>query len=288
MRKFNEKEKLIFKNSRNKKLEMSVFSTIFLDGAEGMDSLENDMYTTKNYAMDGQSFNGSSVRERNIVIYGRLRKRDYKHTLSNFFNPKNDITIEYTNGDISRLIKCKVDRSPAIDNESVYPEFMISLICFKPYWFAQEIKTDIAQWVGAFEFPLEIPEETGILMGYREPSVIVNVNNTSDNPAPMKLEFRAVGTLTNPTIMNVETQEFIKIEREMVAGDVITLSTEKGSEYVRLTRGGVVSNIFNSLTLDSNPHFEIDVGDNLIRYDADTNVENLEVSIYFTPQFVGV
>lgn len=282
-------ERLIFKNERGDSLEISYHSKLVPEVVTGLDSVDNTILSTESFSSDGLSVNGTKVKERNVVINGLINgdKQSTKEKMLRFFNPKQKLQLKYVREEDERLINCYVEKTPAFSYNGAY-RFVVSFICPKPYWYSQEIKTDIAQWVGAFEFPLEIPEETGILMGYREPSVIVNVNNTSDNPAPMKLEFRAVGTLTNPTILNVETQEFIKIEREMVAGDVITLSTEKGSEYVRLTRGGVVSNIFNSLTLDSNPHFEIDVGDNLIRYDADTNVDNLEVSIYFTPQFVGV
>jgi len=282
-------ERLIFKNERGDSLEISYHSKLVPEVVTGLDSVDNTILSTESFSSDGLSVNGTKVKERNVVINGLINgdKQSTKEKMLRFFNPKQKLQLKYVREEDERLINCYVEKTPAFSYSGAY-RFVVSFICPKPFWYSQEIKTDIAQWVGAFEFPLEIPEETGILMGYREPSVIVNVNNTSDNPAPMKLEFRAVGTLTNPTILNVETQEFIKIECEMVAGDVITLSTEKGSEYVRLTRGGIVSNIFNSLTLDSNPHLEIDVGDNLIRYDADTNVENLEVSIYFTPQYVGV
>jgi hypothetical protein len=286
---FSRKEKLIFDDNRGQTFEISVLSPFFLDEAEGLDSMENEFYTTKNYAEDGETVSGSNVKTRNIVINGRIRidKDINRAKMIKFFNPKHDFTLMYTDGEVERFIKCKVEKTPVI-SKSAFPEFMISLLCPKPWWFAREIKTDIALWVGTFEFPLEIPADTGIQMGYREPSLIVNVNNTSDNPAPLRLEFRALGSLTNPSIINVETQELIKIEKDMVAGDIISVNTERGNEYVRLTRNGVTTNIFNSLTLESNPHLAIDVGDNLLRYDAETNVDNLEVSLYFTPQYVGV
>lgn len=289
MESFSRKEKLIFDNNRGQTFEISVLSPFYLDSAEGLENMENDFYTTKNYAEDGESVTGSNVKARNIIINGRIRldKEINRPTMIKFFNPKHDFTLMYTDGEIDRFIKCKVEKTPVI-SKSPYPEFLISLFCPKPWWYAKEIKTNIALWTGAFEFPLEIPEETGIEMGYREPSLIVNVNNTSDNIAPLRLEFRALGSLTNPSIINVETQETILIEKDMISGDVISVSTERGNEYVRLTRNGVVTNVFNYFALESNPHLSLDVGDNLLRYNASKNVDNLEVSIYFTPQYVGV
>lgn len=289
MESFSKKEKLIFDNNKGQTFEISVLSPFFLDSAEGLEYMENDFFTTKNYSEDGVSLVGSTLKERNLIIKGRIREgKDINRPfLIKFFNPKHDFTLHYSNGDINRFIKCKVEKTPVI-SKSPFPEFIISLMCPKPWWFDQEIKTEIALWVSAFEFPLEIPAETGIEMGFREPSSIVNVNNSSDAVAPLKLQFKAIGSVVNPSIINVETKEVIKIERTMLPGDIITINTERGSEYVQLNRNGTISNIFNYLTLESDPHLSLEVGDNLLRYEADQYINNLEVTIYFIPQYVGV
>lgn len=289
MNSFSTKEKLIFENNHGQTFEISVLSPFFLDSAEGLDVMENEFYTSVNYDTDGENIVGATIRSRAITLEGRIRenKEINRSKLIRFFNPKLSFTLLYTDGEITRYIKCRVEKSPAISKDA-FPVFLISLMCPKPWWYDKEVKTDITSWIGSFEFPLVIPQETGIQLGYREPSMIVNVINTSDNIAPMRVDFRALGSLSNPSIFNVETQEIIRIERAMNPGDVISVNTEKGYEYVRLIRGGSTTNIFNDLTLESNPHFSLEVGDNLLKYDADTNDDNLEVSIYFVPQYVGV
>ncbi|MGG3800466.1 phage tail family protein [Metabacillus fastidiosus] len=289
MESFSRKEKLIFDNNRGQTLEISVLSPFFLQEAEGLDSMENDFYTAKNFNEDGVTVVGSDVRPRNIVLKGRILsdKEINRPQLIKFFNPKHDFTLMYTNEEVERFIKCKVEKTPVISKHR-NPEFLISFLCPKPWWYDKEIKTDIAMWVGTFEFPLMIPEDVGIEMGYREPSSIVNINNTSDAIAPLKLQFKAIGTVINPSIVNVETQEILKIERTMLPGDIITINTERGNEYVQLNRNGLITNIFNDLAIESDPHLSLDVGDNLLRYDAEQFINNLEVTIYFTPQYVGV
>ncbi|MGG3888649.1 phage tail family protein [Metabacillus fastidiosus] len=289
MESFSRKEKLIFDNNRGQTFEISVLSPFFLDSAEGLENMENDFYTTTNYNEDGVTIIGSNIQSRNIVVKGRIRldKELNRPQLIRFFNPKHDFTLMYTNGEMERFIKCKVEKTPVISKHP-FPEFLISLLCPKPWWFTKEIKTDIAMWVPTFEFPLEIPEDTGIEMGYREPSSIVNINNTSDTAAPLKLQFKAIGSVVNPSIVNVETQEMLKIERTMLPGDIITINTERGNEYVQLNRNGLITNIFNDLSIESDPHLSIDIGDNLLRYDAEQFITNLEVAIYFTPQYMGV
>lgn len=286
---FSRKEKLIFDNNRGQTLEISVLSPFFLSNATGLDSMDNEFFSTKNYGEDGINISGSSLQPRNIVIEGRLLKDIdiNRATLIKFFHPKHDLTLMYTNGDITRYIKCKVEKTAAVSKHN-FPNFMVSLLCPNPWWHGEEVKKEVALWVGAFEFPLEIPEDTGIEMGYREPSSIVNVFNSSDTAAPLRLEFKALGTVKNPSIVNVETQDLLKIERTMSPGDIITINTQRGSEYVRLNRNGMESNFFNYLSLESNPHLSLDEGDNLLRYDAEEFIDNLEVTIYYTPQYVGV
>lgn len=129
--------------------------------------------------------------------------------------------------------------------------------------------------------------KTGIIMGLREPSLIVNALNTGNVESGMIIEFKALGTLTNPSILNVETQEFFKVNKSMVAGEVITVNTNIGAKKVIDNLNGVETNILNLIDLDST-FLQLRVGDNLLRYDADTNLDNLEVNIYYNPFYLGV
>ena len=156
-----------------------------------------------------------------------------------------------------------------------------------PYFYTKnEIKVDIALWIGAFEFPLEIPEE-GIEMGYRSPSLIVNVLNEGQESTGMMIRFKALGTLSNPSLVNVNTYDSLLINTEMKAGDIIEVSTYKRRKRVTLIRNGERTNIFNLLDLSST-FLQLDLGDNLFRYDAVTGLDNLEVSMTFTPRLLGV
>lgn len=287
---FQRREKLIFNNNRGQTFEISVSSPFYLDGAEGLEALENEFYSVKNYNEDGTNIKGSSVRERNIVIKGRisLNKEINRQQMIRFFNPKHQFTLKYTNGDVVRYIDCKVEKTPAISRH-IIPQFIISFLCPNPWWYTEEQKFEIAMWVPAFEFELEIDDEgDGIEMGYREPNNVVNVFNDSDTASPLRIEFKAVGSVVEPYIEVVDVGKIVKIEATLQGGDIVTVNTRRGNEYAILERNGVEINYFNYLSYDSDIQLSVDVGDNLIRYDAAQFVSNLEVSIYFMPQFVGV
>lgn len=287
---FQRREKLIFDNHRGQTFEISVSSPFYLDAAEGLEVLENEFYNVKNYNEDGTNVKGSSVRERNIVIEGRIRldKDVNRPKIIRFFNPKHNFTLKYTNGDIVRYIDCKVEKTPIVSRHDI-PEFMISFLCPNPWWYTEEQKFEIAMWVAAFEFELEIEADgEGIEMGYREPNNVVNVFNDSDTTSPLRIQFKAIGSVVDPYIEVVDTGRIVKIEATLQGGDIVTVNTRKGNEYVILERNGLEFNYFNYLSYDSDIQLSVDVGDNLIRYDAAEFVTNLEVSIYFVPQFVGV
>lgn len=287
---FQRREKLIFDNHRGQTFEISVSSPFYLDTADGLEALENEFYNVKNYNEDGTNVKGSSVRERNIVINGRIRldKEINRQKIIRFFNPKHHFTLRYENGEVTRYIDCKVEKTPVV-SRNIIPEFMISFLCPNPWWYTEEQKFEVAMWVAAFEFELEIDAEgDGIEMGYRESSNVVNVFNDSDTVSPLRIQFKAIGSVVNPYIEIVETGRIIMIEATLKGGDIVTINTKRGDEYAILERNGTQINYFNYLSYDSDIQLSVDVGDNLIRYDAAEFVSNLEVSIYFTPQFIGV
>ena len=122
------------------------------------------------------------------------------------------------------------------------------------------------------------PEE-GIELGYREPSVIVNVYHEGDVKSGMRVEFKAIGTVVNPVLLNVNTQKYLKlIDTTMVAGDVITINTDYGSKGATLTRDGEAIDYFRHIDADST-FMQLAIGDNVFRYDAESGVTALEATI---------
>ena len=126
----------------------------------------------------------------------------------------------------------------------------------------------------------------GIEMGYRSPSLIVNVNNPGDVPCGMKIVFSALGEVENPYLLNVNTQEYFKIAKTMVAGETITVTTGFGNKRVVDVLNGVTSTIL-SIDLEST-FLQLETGDNLYRYYADDGIDMLECKIYYSPQYLGV
>ena len=64
------------------------------------------------------------------------------------------------------MIDCKVDNAPIYSRRAILQDFTVQLICLNPFWRREsETREEIATWIGAFEFPEEIPEPEGWEIG---------------------------------------------------------------------------------------------------------------------------
>lgn len=279
--------------SNNRTLEISKDTSYKLINIDGIDSGSLELNTVSNAQFDGSVVVSKRIQNRPISITvdykGTNSQEVERQSLISFFNPKNKGLLIVNYGEIERAIEYEVEGfNCKLNNVFETITFTVDLLCPQPYWRdILESKINIALWKEMFHFPLIVPQNVGIIMGLREPSLIVNALNVGNVESGMIIEFKALGTLTNPSILNVETQEFFKVNKSMVAGEVITVNTNIGAKKVIDNLNGVETNILNLIDLDST-FLQLRVGDNLLRYDADTNLDNLEVNIYYNPFYLGV
>lgn len=254
-----------------------------------------NLYFSKGAQQDGAVYLGSTLDVRDITLEFVILADSEEELISHRKKINRTINPKLGGGRLVYQDNLKVCESTCILNKmpvfvdlnSVACTGLISITSAKSFWEdTEESKEEIALWRGDFEFPLDLTSSGGE-MGHREPSLIVNVNNSGDVEGGMRIEFKALATVVNPSILNLNTQEYIKINKTMQAGEIITVSTYFGGKKMESALNGAVANAFNSIDLGST-FLQLAIGDNLFRYNADANLDNLEVSIYHTPQYLGV
>lgn len=240
------------------------------------------------------------IREFDIPFYiDRKGRHDWwieeQRTLAyKVLNPKkNPLRLDFeTPGEKKYYITANLEGAPYFPNEfenenDFWQDGLLQFTANDPYIYESKVQSvDIATWIGAFEFPLEIPEE-GIEMGYRVESLIANVFNGGQESTGMLIRFKALGTVVKPSLINVNTYEEFILNYTMQGGDVIEVSTYQGRKTITLIRNNVRSNIFGARKLLSK-FLQLEVGDNLFRYDAESGIDSLEIQIHFTPRLLGV
>lgn len=287
-------EKLTYTNERGESIVFSHASIFHTNEVSGLSDVRNAIYSINSMGQDGDTYSGNRIESREIEIAGSIKERDkdkmreHRRKLNRALNPQYAATLTYEYGDFKRVIDCKVDNAPMFSRKAIFQDFTVQLLCLNPFWRKEsKARDDIATWIGGLEFPVEIPLAEGWQIGFRQPSLIVNVYNDGDVQAGIRVEFRALGVVKNPSLLNVDTGEFIKLNIDLVAGDTLSVSTGYGEKEVLLKRGGVTSDAFRYLDVDSS-YIQLAVGDNLFRYSAGENLENLEVSIYHDDLYLGV
>ena len=259
---------------------------------DGIDYPELDISTTSNAHYDGSYINSNRADKRTITIQAEYQFADIENErdkLLSFFNFKNTGTLIIDYSKRKKSIQYNIsDFKSKIDNVNDKLNFEVELLCTEPYLRdVAESKLDIALWRGAFHFPLRCTTKNKIIMGVKEPSLIANINNTGDVETGMIIEFRALGTVKNPSLFNINTREFIKINTTMTAGEIIRVNTNVGHKSIIKINNDVETKIMNLLDIDST-FLQLAVGDNLFRYNADDGFNFMEVSIYFNPSYLGV
>ena len=262
-------------------------------------AVESTHHSFKYVNQIGVYVTGTSLETRSVTIQGWVIAENEsmmtirKTTLNRFFNPQQAVDLFYKDYVLRFLPNTSIRYSTVIaENNEVICKFKVEGYCPDPLFSEQvESKVAAASTQAMFHFPLIISETPnppgGIIFGLRQPSLIVTVTNNGAVDVGMKIVFRASGTLTNPSLIEVNTQKFFKVNKMMVAGEEITIDTIIGEKKIEGYLNGITSNYFKYRDLDSE-WLQLKVGDNLFRYDADQNVGNLEVYIYYNNKYLEV
>ena len=287
-------ERLIYINERGESVEFSHRSVFHTNHVTGLSDTRNDVFTIQSMGQDGDTYVSGRIARREIEIIGTIRERDktrafqLRRWLARVLNPHLTATLTYRCGDTVRVIDCVPENAPKFSRDAVFLDYEVILTCPNPFWRdVKESVEQIAEWIPLWEFPFKIPLPDGMEFGYRAPSLIATAVNLGDVKSGMRVEFRAVGPLTDPSLLDINTRQFIKLNCEMIAGDVITVTTYYGRKGVRLRRGGVEADAFHLIDPDST-YLLLDIGSNQYRYDAESNLNNLEVTIYHNNHYLSV
>ena len=288
-------EILTYENERGEALVFSHVSVFCPQRIEGIADIHNTIYSINSMGQDGDTFVANRIESRDIIISGYIRERDpvkmreLRRQLARVLNPQLAANLTYRFGDFTREITCRTLNSPVISRQAggIYQAFTVTLSCLNPFWRdALDTRNDVAAWAGSLAFPVSIPA-SGMALGYRQPSLIVNVYNQGDVAAGMRIEISAIETVVNPKILNVNTGEFVRFLVSLVEGDLLTVSTGYADKWASLEHNGATDDALKLLDIDST-FMKLAPGDNLIRYDAESGIDNMEVSIFHRNQYLGV
>ena len=292
----DEQQRTYLESIRRTRFKTLIMTAHIDKAVEEISGVTSVIYSTNSMGQHGDTYVGQRIEARDIDVVGHINTRDKAQALElrrrmlKIFNPELSATLVYEYGGFKRVIDCRAYGEPKILKKEVLYEFDLQIECLNPFWREEEeTKEDIASWVAAWHFPCVIEKDStkSMIYGYRAESVIVDCYNEGDVSTGMRIRFTALGTVSNPILLNVDTEEFIQINATMKTGDVIEINTKYGSKGAKLIRDGVETDYFRYIDVDST-FMQLAIGDNMFRYDAASGVNSLEVSIFYSKEFLGV
>lgn len=287
---------VICKNEDDVQIEFSYeddaeFFLISLDGAY---SVSNNVTTSENTFTDGSTYQGSTTKQRNIVITTEFdedyqSRRDF---LYKSLKPKSLGTLYYTENDEKRQIDYYVE-GIEIDEKGVCRNAVISLICPDPF-FKDPADTTVtmAGWEPCFEFIHEFTDELEEF-SVRIAELVKDIENDSAaDHIGIEVLMEAQGAVKNPALYHTQQDIHIQIGTDdypfnMEPGDVVKITTGTNEKNVYLIKDGTETKI-NEYLEEESEFIQLIHGKNTFIYDAATGVDYLNVTIKYRFRYLGV
>lgn len=181
------------------------------------------------------------------------------------------------------FIDVYVTATPTVEANKNLANFQFSLLAAYPYWQkGNKVTTSLWGVEKLFKFPWNISRtyQFGQLMEEQ----FLNILNSGQVPVPFTATFTATETVENPKITNVQTGEFLLINKTIEPGETVVVENTHGKTYVTSSVDG---SIRGALDFDSNL-FRLAVGDNVLKPEADSGLSYLDIQITFAPEKTGV
>lgn len=269
---------------------------LFITEIEGLGPPKADINMTSLAAKDGSLYNSSRANGRNIVMHVRF---------INAASIEDVRLLTYKYFPLKKKIKFRIETDNRIAEtegyiESNEPDIFspeesatISILC-ESAWFKDASVNgveiiDFSDIVSLFEFEFEDDDNASPSIEFSsiEPKRenIITYHGDADTGFLMRMYIG--GTVVNPSIYNIETQEKMKIDTSKIAaiigsdlmpGDEIQINSVATEKSIKLIRSGRSYNILNALDIDAT-WLVLHEGDNIFSYTADEGELNIMFKI---------
>ena len=254
---------------------------------EGLESTNYELEVLENINHIGGKMKKKKILPRPITIEFDYLENDEKksqmrQTLIRFFSPfrSGNLTIDYMG--IVRTIQYEVSGFK-ISSKNIYEGLscLLELSCMDPL-FQDVIENgeQISTWVGGWSFPFTLPFQ---LKERGEPRT--NIINSGDVETPIHVEFH--GPAKKPYIKNLTTGKIIQIEADLNSDQTLYVDTTFGKNTVEIEENGTRTDVSQMISMESR-FWRLEVGDNMVEYGAEDELQDNNVVIRYSNRYLGV
>lgn len=248
----------------------------------GIDTLTISHKQAQGINQVGSTIQSSNVQSRPVTISGKLVgefQAINKEKLLSVIRP--DLSARLYAGDY--YLEVRPSATPTIEPREKFAAFQFSLLAAYPYWQKDDSASATLSGVAKrFRFPWNISRtyRYGEVMS----ALFINVHNDGQVPIPYTVTFKALAEVTNPKLIDAATNKFLLLNKTLVAGETVVVEITHERTYVNSSVDGECR---GALDLASS-FYRLAVGDNVIKPEAESGKESLQVKIDFATEVVGI
>ena len=246
-----------------------------------------DIGTSQGFSQVGETVETLAVNSRPITVTGVLYRDidNQKKNMRKIFAPFVAGKLIFEDGHYTRVY---VQDPPSFSSVKKDGRFTMQLLAPFPYFYGQnEESVQIGGIVPMFRFPVNYAEPHSF--GELSEGRFSTIYNDSDVKVPYGFQITVNGTSTNPTVTNLLTFEFLKINGTFNAGDVINVYRDENNVLVaNVTHGNANVEDILSMIDDDSTLYELAVGDNLISINDDEGGVGMSAKVSFKSVVVAL
>ena len=248
----------------------------------GVDTLSISLSQAKGIDQTGATIQSTNIQPRPVTITGYFvgdMQPEKKERLISVIRP--DLGGKLYADDF--YLNVWPTSTPTIEARSQGARFQLSLLAAYPYWCKDDSAVaTLLRVTKSFKFPWNISKS--YRFGSSETQQFINIYNKGQVPVPFTVTFTAVATVKNPKLIDASTNKYLLLNKELVAGEkvVVKITHERTS-----VTSSVDGECRGALDLKSSL-FQLKVGDNVLKPDAESGLINMMVDIDFAIEIVGI
>lgn len=246
---------------------------------------------------DGSTFINSTFNTRDVDISGFIRTygmsetmiQQHRNKLYQLWNPKERVTVSFESEEDYYQISGYPVSFPVfgVDTKSQnnrFHTFLLQMTMDDPFIYRKPNVVTFSSVIPSFSFPMTF---TDVTLGEKSDSLIETIVNDGVMDCPIEILMRSKGTVVNPFLLNLQTQEKLTLTTTLQNGEQVYIHTGKSKEVSKIFTDGTKQNFYYSLSLDSD-FLQLNVGDNIFRFGSDEGEENLQVQITYHERLGGL
>lgn len=278
----NLSKKFRYVNENGDSIDFDYAGGFLINKPTGIDTLSVRLNEAQGIEQVGSTIQSINVQSRPVTISGVL--------VGDFQTENKDKLLAVVRPDLSGklyaddyYLNVNPSATPTVEQRKHFAAFQFSLLAAYPYWQKDDSASATLSGVAKrFKFPWNISKNYSY--GEVVTAQFININNIGQVPIPFTVTFTALAEVTNPKIIDAATNKYLLLKKTMVAGEKVTIEITHDRTFVNSSIDGECR---GALDLTSS-FYRLSVGDNVLKPEAASGKDNLQVDVSFATEVVGI